>query len=278
MTTAKGLDWFRATLIDLEWARQWAFRVHIKEDRHRELSPLPYYTHVLPLECGRIDYNVMRPSQKVLVTMTGADLRRYEENDRETLLLLREIIAFPSAQVTRLDFAIDVFDTVNITDVRDAVENGTARTHFRTHGLVETKIGRERTGETLYLGSRQSGNMIRVYDKALQTGIEGQPWVRIELECKGDFAHRLALAMSEFGIAPAGCTAIRRLIDAGVPWFDDAVKSQEDVPIQSLGRKETQHTKWVQTFLIPQAIRAIHDDTCGIRDILREALARVDVN
>jgi len=58
------------------------------------------------------------------------------------------------------------------------------------------------TGWTVYIGSRQSQAMIRIYDKASEQAkrqhVSG-PWVRLELECHQDFADALCRDYYERG-------------------------------------------------------------------------------
>ena len=52
------------------------------------------------------------------------------------------------------------------------------------------------TGWTVYIGTRKSDSMLRIYDKAGEQRRKGHesagPWVRVELECHQDFADAIA--------------------------------------------------------------------------------------
>ena len=55
-----------------------------------------------------------------------------------------------------------------------------------------------RVGKTIYIGSRSSEKMIRIYDKAAEQNQEGV-WIRYEIETKGDFADKCFRRIKEAG-------------------------------------------------------------------------------
>ena len=100
--------------------------------------------------------------------------------------------------VTRLDLAID--DKGNpyytLPELQNVLEEQRFCSKFRSWRLVkDSTTSGELVGATLYLGSRQSDIMLRVYDKQLERiakGIEGAsdtPWIRWELELKNEYAN-----------------------------------------------------------------------------------------
>jgi len=98
--------------------------------------------------------------------------------------------AFPS--VSRFDVFID--DRVGHLDlygIRLALQNGWyvgRADRFRSVAEYSQK-SKSSSGDTLYIGSRESECFVRFYDKALQQGID-TTWNRCELELKGDVAKR----------------------------------------------------------------------------------------
>ena len=100
--------------------------------------------------------------------------------------------------VTRLDLAID--DKVNpyftLPDLQSVLEEQRFLSKFRTWQLVkDCTTSNELIGATIYLGSRKSDIMLRIYDKQLEQiakGIEGAadvPWIRWEIELKNEYAN-----------------------------------------------------------------------------------------
>lgn len=103
-------------------------------------------------------------------------------------------------RVRRLDLAVD--DTqgrLTYERLEAAVDAGALVTRAREAHWIRghTLASGERTGWTLYVGSRRSQWMIRFYDKAAErlerAGLDvGGEWIRCELEAHGDYATRLA--------------------------------------------------------------------------------------
>ena len=100
-------------------------------------------------------------------------------------------------RVRRVDFTLDDRrGLLTYERLWAAVRSGACLSRAReVHGLegAEASSG-ERRGWTLYVGSRSSQAVIRLYDKAAEQHIEGA-WVRCELEAKSDFADALARAV-----------------------------------------------------------------------------------
>ncbi len=101
---------------------------------------------------------------------------------------------------TRFDLAIDDFGAhfFTVEDVRDFLDRQDVVSKFRTwRDVYESTFVNEKTGHTLYFGSRQSDIMLRVYDKQLEQKQKAlrlsddvpaedasDAWVRWELELK----------------------------------------------------------------------------------------------
>lgn len=90
-----------------------------------------------------------------------------------------------NGRLTRLDLAADDFDGRHSVD--DAVEM--YRAGLFNAGGRKPKINQrgnwlepDGTGRTLYIGKRESGKLLRVYEKGMQLGIPWHPWTRTEVE------------------------------------------------------------------------------------------------
>ena len=89
------------------------------------------------------------------------------------------------ARITRWDGAVDDFEGTHPVDW--AVEcykagdftNGGNKPSCRQAG---NWIDPDGTGRTLYIGKRQNGKMLRIYEKGMQIGHQWHPWVRYEVE------------------------------------------------------------------------------------------------
>lgn len=101
--------------------------------------------------------------------------------------------------LTRLDLAVDDLGAQYFTldDVKGFLDRQEVVSKFRVYKDVqESTFTNEKTGHTIYFGSRQSEVMLRVYDKQLeqnQKAADGEelqePWVRWEFELKNERAN-----------------------------------------------------------------------------------------
>lgn len=100
--------------------------------------------------------------------------------------------------VTRLDLAIDdKYDPYyDLPELQNILEEQRFVSKFRSWRLVkDSTTSGELVGATLYLGSRQSDIMLRIYDKQLEQIAKGVkdadtvPWIRWELELKNEYAN-----------------------------------------------------------------------------------------
>lgn len=99
------------------------------------------------------------------------------------------------AQFTRVDVALDDYNGhVSPGRVWDTMQSGSWVSRFRSYSRI-TSVDRyspEKNGDTVYIGSRDSESFVRVYDKAVQAGVDVPHWVRVEFEFKKDRANELA--------------------------------------------------------------------------------------
>jgi len=130
----------------------------------------------------------------VCIELSGTALRTWESHNdgADALSLLAYLLVFrPSARVTRIDCAIDT-DQLHIHTFRDAVREGKLVTRSQTIRYLESFSD---SGDTLYVGARQSDRLLRIYNKAVEQGVTDTVWTRVELESKGELAHLTAIAL-----------------------------------------------------------------------------------
>lgn len=92
------------------------------------------------------------------------------------------------AAFTRIDLAMDMCGGVTVRDFVGAYRVGNYKGRKRSEREILSGGG----GHTLYIGSRASTRMLRIYDKAAQMGQPEKNWVRAELEIKGHTADGVA--------------------------------------------------------------------------------------
>lgn len=91
------------------------------------------------------------------------------------------------ATITRVDLAHDDLQgqTVSIETAKAWHEAGEFVTSGRPPDAhLHDDLGSGK-GKTLYIGSRASGKLLRIYEKGRQLGDTSSPWVRVELELRG---------------------------------------------------------------------------------------------
>lgn len=103
-------------------------------------------------------------------------------------------------RITRLDLAVDDMtnDFYSMPELHTVFSSGDYTSKFRKwKELVKYEDKNQRTGHTIYLGSRESSVMIRIYDKQLEQNEKLlknnqppilHPWIRWEIELKHERA------------------------------------------------------------------------------------------
>jgi len=109
----------------------------------------------------------------------------WQNNNFSPYDLLLSALDF-NGRVSRIDFAIDVRGIelsptamYKMANIRKKGKGNTPKPY-----LTVSLDG----GETLYIGSRESTKMLRIYNKAAEQKVDGF-WTRIELEMKEEVAH-----------------------------------------------------------------------------------------
>lgn len=93
--------------------------------------------------------------------------------------LLQEL----NARITRIDLAHD--DFAGVFDIRAAFEmyaSGEFTSNGRPPAIGSINDHDSGKGKTVYIGNRDNGKLLRVYEKGKQLGDPNSPWVRWELE------------------------------------------------------------------------------------------------
>lgn len=136
-------------------------------------------------------------------------------------------------KVRRVDFAIDDRRALlSYERLAEAIAAGGMVARARGYHWVLGGVSAtgERTGWTLYVGSRTSEAMVRLYDKRAEriergAGDCGAPWVRCELEASGDFGDLLAREVLERG-GEVVVEQLNRRLRFAVPSESDASRER----------------------------------------------------
>jgi hypothetical protein len=130
------------------------------------------------------------------------------------------------------------------------------------------------TGTTVYLGSRSSGRFVRVYDKAGQVGVPG-PWVRVELELKGDDADGTARYIFQEGVHVIPGT-IRAVVDCpALPWWRAAFEPHAAVWGAPKQTARPDRAAWISKQVVPALIDMHRTEPSWFTVVYRELVRRV---
>lgn len=117
--------------------------------------------------------------------ISGKGCRYMESQGIDLWSLLFRLERSDKINITRLDLALDT-DIKLIDKIRANIDSKKYISKSRSISYI-CKSGKDSTRtETIYIGSRSSELMIRIYDKAVEQGIEEIDWERWEIVLKKD--------------------------------------------------------------------------------------------
>ena len=133
----------------------------------------------------------------------------FELSDFDSTIFRELFIAIKGqGHVTRLDLAVDDIgcNYYTMTELNDIFASGAFSSRFRSRNEIKKYTEDTITGNTIYLGSRKSAIMLRIYDKQLEQNgkliSSGKtpittPWVRWEIELKKERAEFASELLSQ---------------------------------------------------------------------------------
>lgn len=144
----------------------------------------------------------------VCIHLTGEACNAISKKGFERLY---EFFTQTNAKITRVDLAYDDYEGErNIETAIDYWQKGLFKNGGRPPKMsqVGNFIQPDGSGRTIYIGSRQSGKMARIYEKGKQLGDVTSDWVRWEVEIKSEkrkIPHDIIIRSGEYlaGMYPA---------------------------------------------------------------------------
>lgn len=202
----------------------------------------------------RIMWSTARKEMGTFTSYSGRALSAYRDREISSV----EIMGHHNNNndtCRRLDLAIDAVETgLNIDALFKALKQGKATTNVKKYSLI---TGNQ--GDTLYIGSRESEQFIRIYDKAKEQGDFTSDKIRIEIELKGS----RALQMADYISGATETEAIRRtqqLINSVVD-FNTKVWSEimgtENVGLAKAKDELPDTEKWLMQSVAPAMAKYI---------------------
>lgn len=144
---------------------------------------LNFYQMTWNLEGGAGMVSIGGQGGTILVQITGHGLAcavaGWERRLREFGALASRCV------ITRVDVAFDDLEGgFGVDGAVEAYRQGGFTLRGRPPGVEQRGnwIAPDGRGRTFYVGRRENGKLLRVYEKGKQLGAENSPWVRIELE------------------------------------------------------------------------------------------------
>lgn len=211
------IDWLAATSKGTNLDSRDIFHVAYVDgtEQWRECRATNGYTSAIENRAGcRTDWSVKRADMGAHVTYSGRALIAYRGFGVETEAIVKFHVE-QSDTITRIDLAIDAIDTgMKPHDIYNALQSHRAQTKGgRKYNFVKDSDG----GETLYIGSRQSEQFLRIYDKGAEQHTDDD-WLRVELELHGAKAHQATQMIAAGDMEMA--QQLTRQLDAGMLDYD----------------------------------------------------------
>lgn len=215
------------------------------------------YTAAKGYESGAVVmWNSERPEMGYHLILSGAALNHLAGTGQDSLEVLK-YIAKMEGRVSRLDLAIDVFDSGLTPDDLSKRNRKPVKGKGRTPKY--TLVGDAEDGWTIYIGSRSSEKFLRIYHKGLEQNEKDNDWLRIELECKSSFAHYLGAQLANATVEQAYDMAsqlTRAMVDFPHQNWQRSLSSRS-VHIALPKKPKTDTLKWLLDVCAPSLARLI---------------------
>jgi len=208
----------------------------------------------------RINWHENRLDMGTHVQHSGQSLLALQNLGVSPYDILRHDMRF-GGKVSRIDLAIDVYDSGMSFDMLQDAMRGIV-TRAKTANSVRNQIG---SGWTQYIGSRSSGAMLRIYDKAAEQGDDENDIVRIELELKGPKARAVSVKIVEVMDSGGTPDSVIRAEICSLCDFPEwqvwkRIMSGEMEEATKLGKKETDTKGWLLGTVAPTLAREMLRD------------------
>ena len=147
----------------------------------------------------------------ICVSMSGNGCRTFETMSKLTFEGAKdkqgmESVAFPvlfqllasdtMANISRIDIACDDREgNLCMDDIVRKVQDNEVNSRMTKRSVVVSYNGTQRNGSTVYIGAESSDFRVRIYDKALEQGIDGH-WIRVELVMRHKNANAFAAQLT----------------------------------------------------------------------------------
>lgn len=123
------------------------------------------------------------PGMGICCSISGKGCRYLEAQGHNLWKLIFRLARSVKINITRIDLALDTSVKL-INKVRQSVDKKKYISKSRNISYICKSLENETRTETIYIGSRSSELMIRLYDKAVEQKLEDTDWERWEIVLK----------------------------------------------------------------------------------------------
>lgn len=236
----------------------------------------------------------------VHIMISGQGCRQYSQK-HDLIALMERLYALPRMNFTRIDLAIDDFESkvINYDRIHEAAVSGNFTSRWSKWDEINSRqtSTNEYLGRTMYFGSQASDLFCRIYDKTLERKAKSdaeinilKTWTRLEIVYRKDRAKKLADYIINddlpLGHALRGTLKqyLRFLIPGtdsnkarwkSAPWWNQLLANVESLQltIKKEARTIEDMTAWVDKQISP-TLSAILKAQEGDLDWLRSILAK----
>jgi len=274
MISTLHIDWLSITFpIDSEksvkrlsdirlWHDLLAPHFTVGRSKWRVSKPLFGYTEAYVSEHG-VQAMYGRAEMGLHVIYSGQALQAMYNAGYDTEGIIKNANSL-GARCTRCDIALDILDGASGVDVYAAnIRVGRAKSASKTWRNLENAEG----GKTLYIGSRASERMVRIYDKKAERAaafvtVDANSWIRAECELKGDRARDFLKACKDNKIEDVMVSHLVSAVDfpTVADWKQATTTGGKWVEPTETHRKDTKTRHWLMSSVaLIIAKEAAHD-------------------
>ena len=179
---------FDACAVILSHYLEQIFGFGISACRHKSAN---FYEQSYALGCDKVHYGIVAIGGNkgtICVELTATGLAAAKDGWEHRLYAFANLPEVVGFRFTRVDIARDFFQGEYTVDKAlaayhaDGFTLSITKPYMRKEGMDWDNDTRR--GRTLYIGTRQSSRLVRIYEKGKQFGDEESPWTRVELELR----------------------------------------------------------------------------------------------
>lgn len=116
------------------------------------------------------------------IVVSGQGCRYLESQGKNLFDMLDYLYSLDNINLSRLDLALDT-DFNILSKVLQSIQKDLYSSKSRSIKVISSLTDSKLKADTLYIGSRSSLLMVRIYNKALEQGVD-VPWFRVEIVLK----------------------------------------------------------------------------------------------